>query len=289
MADFDLPNIAKLTRGVSKIFNDLQSAPEAEYKTIATVNVTKSHTVDYAWLGDVPKMSEWIDARSKAGLKDYTYAIAKKDWEASITVKRDDFVFDNLNLVKPKIQQLSHAVIEHYNDLVYSLIPTNGVCYDGQPFFGEHAIGKVKYSNKTTAKLTTDALFAAITAMTTIKTENGKRMKIKPNLLLIAPNLLQTAKTILGAKTIEGTDNIAANLLELKVVHDLPTNAWCVLDTTQPLKPFILQISKTAKLEADTSKMFDEKQVYYGVDTMDNAGYGFWQMAYYSDGSAKSA
>jgi phage major head subunit gpT-like protein len=46
-----------------------------------------------------------------------------------------------------------------------------------------------------------------------------------------------------------------------------------------------LQITKEGKIEEDRSKMFDGKKILYGIDTMDNAGYGFWQMAYYSDGS----
>lgn len=289
MANFDLPNIALLTKGVKKIFGELKKAPNKDYLAIATEVKTKSHTVDYAWLNEVPSMSHWVGARNVATLGDNTYPIVKKDWEATIKVSRDDFVFDNLGIVKPKVQQLHHSVIKHYNSLVHSLITTNGVCFDGAPFFGVHTVGAglgaVNYSNMGTDDLTEGALFAVIGFMQGINDEQGEPLGIEPTMLCIAPNLLRKAKTILGAKTIAGSDNIALNLLELRVVPNMPANAWCVLDTSQPLKPFILQITKEGKIEEDRSKMFDQKIIVYGIDTMDNAGYGFWQMAYYSDGS----
>ena len=285
MPDFNLANIRTLTGQVKKTFDGLKT-PTADYADIATVVNTKSHTVNYAWLATVPSMKEWIGSRDEKTLADRTYHIVKKDWEATISVMRDDFLFDNLGLVKPKVQQLHHSVVKHYNTMVHSLITANGNCFDGQPFFGAHDVAGTTYDNSGTASLSEEALFDVIGMMSGIKDEEGEPLGIEPNRLLIAPNLLKTAKTILGSKVIAGSDNIAHNLLELKVVASMPANSWCVLDTTQPLKPFILQISKKGKVEEDTTKMFSEKRVIYGVDTMDSAGYGFWQMAFFSDGTA---
>lgn len=289
MANFDLPNVALLTKGVKKIFGEMQNTPNKDYLDIATEVKTKSHTVDYAWLNTVPSMSAWVGARNVAKLGDNTYPIVKQDWEATVEVMRDDFIFDNLGIIKPKLQQLHHSVIKHYNSLVHSLITTNGVCFDGAAFFGPHTVGAglgaVVYNNFGTAKLTEQAVFDVIGFMQSIKDEQGEPLGINPTVMLIAPNLLKTAKTILGARTIAGSDNIAMNLLELKVVPNMPANAWCVLDTSQPLKPFILQITKEGKIEEDRSLMFSAKKILYGIDTMDNAGYGFWQMAHYSNGT----
>ena len=284
MPSFDLANIRLLTNQVKKAFDGLK-APKQAYEEIATVVKTKSHTVNYAWLATVPSMTEWLGARDEKTLADRTYHIVKKDWEASISVMRDDFMFDNLGIVKPKVQQLHHSVVKHYNAMVHKLITENGNCFDGQPFFGEHDVAGTTYNNSGTASLSEDALFAAISMMLEIKDEEGEPLGIEPNRLLISPNLLKTAKTILGSKVIDGSDNIAHNLLQLQVIPTMPEDSWSVLDTTQPLKPFILQITKDGKVEEDTSKMFSEKRVIYGVDTMDSAGYGFWQMAFFSDGT----
>jgi len=289
MANFDLPNIALLTKGVKKIFGELQNKPDRDYLAIATEIKTKSHTVDYAWLKTVPSMSAWVGTRNINKLGDNTYPIVKQDWEATIQVMRDDFLFDNLGIVKPKVQQLHHSVIKHYNSLIYSLITTNGVCFDGAPFFGPHTVGTgvgaPVYNNSGVAKLTELALFDVISFMQGIKDEQGEPLGINPSMLLIAPNLLRTAKQIIGARTLAASDNIAFNLLDVKVIPNMPANSWVVLDTTQPLKPFILQITKEGKIEEDRTKMFSDRYVLYGIDTMDNAGYGFWQMAHYSNGT----
>ena len=289
--DYTLENVHQLTKGVNKLFNAaLKPAEKKDYLQIATLVNTKSHTVDYAWLGDLPIMKEWMNERQLKALSDHKYTIVKKDWEASIKVMRDDFLFDNLGIVKPKINQLVHAIDKHYNDLVADLITSNGVCYDGKKFFATHVVKvngvNTNFKNISNKPLSEDELFKVYEFMTTIQDSNGTALNVKPNKLLVAPDLFKTARTILGAKTINATDNIAYNLLDLMVVSQMPAKSWAVLDATQELKPFILQISKPAKLSEDTTKMFDDKSVRYGVDTMDNAGYGFWQMAYFSSGGA---
>lgn len=288
--DFTLENVKKLTKGVSKIFNKgIKNESKKEYLEVASEVNTKSHTVDYTWLAELPAMKEWIGKRALKTLKDYFYTISKKDWESSISVKRDDFIFDNLGIVTVKVNQLIHTINKHYNNLVFGLIALNGTCFDGKKFFDTHEVGEKTYTNLTDAKLTEDALFDAIAFMQSIEDENGDALGIEPSLLCVAPDLYKTAKKILGSKVIEGSDNIALDMVKLKIVRQMDKGTWCLLDTTQPLKPFILQITKVGKLEEDTSDMFKEKKVHYGVDTMDNAGYGFWQMAYFSSGDAGDA
>jgi phage major head subunit gpT-like protein len=60
--------------------------------------------------------------------------------------------------------------------------------------------------------------------------------------------------------------------------------AWFLLDTTRPLKPLIFQRRKQPKFtalnqETDTN-VFMRKEYLYGIDCRDNAGFGFWQMAF---------
>ncbi len=43
-------------------------------------------------------------------------------------------------------------------------------------------------------------------------------------------------------------------------------------------------MSKTAETD---DNVFMKKQFLYGADSRGNAGFGFWQMAFGSDGSAK--
>lgn len=62
--------------------------------------------------------------------------------------------------------------------------------------------------------------------------------------------------------------------------------AWFLMDTSRPLKPLIFQQRKKPKFTAlnqDTDhNVFMRKEYLYGIDCRDNAGFGFWQMAFAS-------
>ncbi|MDE7010744.1 MAG: Mu-like prophage major head subunit gpT family protein, partial [Oscillospiraceae bacterium] len=57
----------------------------------------------------------------------------------------------------------------------------------------------------------------------------------------------------------------------------------------RPVKPLIYQQRKKAKFVSKTQEtdenVFMKKQFLYGADSRGNAGFGFWQMAYGSDGT----
>lgn len=61
-------------------------------------------------------------------------------------------------------------------------------------------------------------------------------------------------------------------------------NLWALLDTRQPLKPFIFQKRQDYKFQAfakDTDEsVFMRKEYKYGVDARAAFGYGLWQLAY---------
>jgi len=70
-------------------------------------------------------------------------------------------------------------------------------------------------------------------------------------------------------------------------------NAWFLLDTSRPLKPLIFQRRKAPKFvalnqETDTN-VFMRDEFLYGIDCRDNAGFGFWQMAFGSKDTLDSA
>ncbi|WP_324171988.1 Mu-like prophage major head subunit gpT family protein [Sulfurimonas sp.] len=283
-------NVKNLTKGVVKIFNDSFKDTPKDYEKYATVVPTKHHTVDYAWLANFPAMKEWVNDRDLKDLTAHKYTISKKDWEASVTVSRDDVLFDNLGFVKPRVTDLAHVAVEHYNSYIGSLITTNGLCFDGKNYFDtKHKIGAATAVNKNNFKFTSSNLMSVYSEMLNRKNENGKPYRIKPTLVYIAANLLADAMKILKSDQIDGSTNTTKDLVEYVVLPELAVGTWCMVDNSRPLKPFIIQITKKAEIESDDSEMFKSKKIHYGVDTMDNAGYSFWQLAYFSDGTQKKA
>lgn len=286
--------LTAINKSFSKIFNDALGKSETHYKKIATVieNV-KSITVEYAWLGDTPKMREWIGDRVLNNLKAFGYSITKKDYEATIEVNRDAIEYDQLGIVKPRIEQLAHEGDQHYDETLFELLEANGNCYDGKPFFDtKHKIGEFEFSNLGEKKLTQESFLAAREEMRGLVSDTGKSLKIKPNLLIVPPELESIAIQILKASTINGGDsNITKGMAEYLVVDDLTdATAWYLMDTSKPIKPLVLQINKPIKFTAMDSlsdeSVFMRKSFRYGTDSQDNVGYGLWQLAYKSTGTA---
>lgn len=62
---------------------------------------------------------------------------------------------------------------------------------------------------------------------------------------------------------------------------------WYLLDNSRALKPIIFQQRKAPTFVAKTAEtddnVFDRNEFLYGVDSRDNVGYGFWQLAYRSN------
>ena len=285
--------LTAISKGFKKIFNEALGKAETNYRKVATVieNV-KSITVEYAWLGDTPKMREWIGDRVLRDLKAFGYSITKKDYEATIEVNRDAIEYDQLGIVKPRIRQLAYEGDLHYDETLFALLEANDTCYDGKAFFAtDHDVGGTAFSNLGTKKLSQASFLEARKQMRGLVSDTGKSLKIKPNLLIIPPELEEIAIKILKASTINGGDsNITKGIADYLVVDDLTDpNAWYLFDTTKPLKPLILQINKPIKFRAMDSltdeAVFMRKSFRYGIDSQDNVGYGLWQLAYKSDGS----
>jgi len=284
-----------ISQGFKTIFNNAIGKREGTYRRISTVieNV-KTLTVSYAWLGDTPKMREWIGDKVLKDLKAFKYEITKKDFEATIEVDRDDIKYDNIGVVKPRIEGMAQEADQHYDETLYEMIEANGICYDGQAFFSNtHDIGGTNFSNLSTgvsSALSQASFLAQRQEMRGLVSESGKSLKIKPNLLVIPPELEAMAIKILVADRVDSGDtNITKGMAEYLVVDDLtnPTS-WYLLDDSKYLKPFIVQINEKPKfvaMDSDTDdNAFMRKKYRFSVEAEDNCGFGLWQLAHKSTG-----
>ena len=109
---------------------------------------------------------------------------------------------------------------------------------------------------------------------------------------MVPPSLESTARKIIKADEIEGTTNTMKDTAEILVLPDLADQEtqWYLLCTRRPVKPLIYQQRKPAKFVAKTNEtddnVFFSKHCFgSGQWTRGNAGFGFWQMAYFSDGT----
>lgn len=286
MAKLDAAYMAQVSKGFAKVFNDALKDENEDYKKLATEIYANTMSVDYGWVGDIPNMFEWVGERSLKDLSANLYTITRKKWESTIQVARDVIEYDSLGVVKPRIQAMAEAVREHYDELVFGLLETNGTCYDGKNFFAtDHNVGNTSFKNLLTLPLTQENFLKARTEMRGITNEYGNPLRIRPSLLIVPPELEVEAIKILKAQTLaNGSSNITYGMCDYIVSDQLSDDkSWYLFDTTRALKPLILQINKKVEfsgLDKPTDEnVFMRDTFLYGIRTEDNAGYGLWQLA----------
>jgi len=288
-------NLRGIYVGFNTLFNRALTTVNPLYTEVATVTPSTTDAETYAWLGDIPGMREWIGDREVQNLSASDYTIKNKDFELTIGIDRNAIEDDKIGLFNPSIEMLGQSAAMHPDKLVFSLLKNgfNEKCFDGKAFFSsEHMIGKSKVSNKGTAKLSLDAYIAARSGMMSLTNSKGEALNLVPNLLVVPPALEKAAMDITEADFINGTRNTMRGTAKPLVVPQLAGSdtAWFLMCTTMPVKPLIYQQRKKVKFVSKTNetddKVFMSKTFIYGADSRGNAGFGFWQMAYGSDGTA---
>lgn len=137
MAMVTATTLQALRTAVSMAYNDGFKAITPQYQKVAsTINSsTKSNT--YAWLGEMPKMREWVGDRVINDMAEKGYVIENKQYESSIGVKRTDLEDDNIGTYSLLYNQLGRTTAIFPEELVFGLLKDgfNQTCYDGKKFF----------------------------------------------------------------------------------------------------------------------------------------------------------
>ena len=248
----------------------------------------------YAWLGALPGMREFLDERSPMDPKPYSYAIKNKTWESTLSIDRAALEDDQYGQIALRVRQMALVAKQHLDSIVFGLLGQGFTAdgYDGVPFFGTHTQGAAQ-SNKGTDSLSASSLQAAITQMMRFTDDQGKPMGTRPSLLIIPPELYWEATQLLNSSfypdLIPGSgQDLATNplrgMLTLLTTPYLssPSN-WFLLDTGRVVRALVLQMRKEFEfqaLESSSENGFLRDQFLYGVRARYNAGFGDWRAAY---------
>lgn len=137
--------LESINKGFNTTFQKGFAGYTAMMSSIATVINSTSSEETYGWLGDVPKLREWIGDRQLKSLESKGYSIRNRKFEATIGVIRDDIEDDKLGLYGPRIEMLGFSASQHPDEIMFELInaSTTTLCFDGQNFFDtDHPVGK---------------------------------------------------------------------------------------------------------------------------------------------------
>lgn len=287
--------------GLSTIFNNNFEAAPSQWSKIAMLVSSQTAANDYKWMANFPQMKKWIDEKNVKSLAAHSYAIENEDWEVTVEVNRNDIEDDNLGIYAPQAQMAAFSAKRLPDEIVFGLVDGGFVnpCFDGEAFFSAtHKVKKANVSNKGTKKLSIATYAAAKAsygdariAMMKFKDDEGRPLHIKPNILLVPPALADTANALMTTDRLEdGKPNIYKGTCEVVVDSQLSNDdAWFLLDTTKPIKPFIYQERKkpvfVQQTDMASDDVFSRKKFKFGAEARAAGGYGFWQLAYGSDGS----
>jgi len=279
MATFEETSI-----GFKSIFQKTYNDTNAEAKVLATEVKSNDLSEKYAWLGNFPNMKEWIGERDVKALSNFGYALDNKLFEASVTVPNLHIEYDKVGLYKPAIEQMAQNAKLFGSELVADVLINGHVnlCYDGKAFFADdHAMGLDTYDNKAPGVLNSENIIAGRTFMQSIKNTGGKTMRIAPNLIVCGPANLANVITALGKEYKAGGEtNTTYKMMDYLILPEIEGLEWFMLDTSKPLKPFILQIAKDGIFESSNDDKFMKDHALFGTKSFMNAGYGLWQLAF---------
>lgn len=129
--------ISSLRVGFGDEFQRALAETPTDYQKVATVVPSSNAANTYGWLGQFPKLREWVGDRIVKDMKAQAYQVQNKLYEGTVGVKRTDIEDDNVGVYKPLFAEMGRAASAHADEIVFGLLAagetTNG--YDGQPFF----------------------------------------------------------------------------------------------------------------------------------------------------------
>lgn len=275
-----------------KAFNNLEDPKEIAPYIMETSS--EGSDEEYGWLGQSPSMSEWVDERKLKSLNSFGYKLKNKDYEATISVKRNDLEDDRLNAVNIRINDLAaKAKQTHPRKLMFDALVagTTELCYDGVAFFSaSHSEGdsgtqsNIHTGTGVTLALLKDDIDAVIAKMKGLKDDTGEPFKEgEIQIGVIVPLGLEAKFKELNTleKINDNTNPLKgrfASILSSGRLTD--ANDWYLADVSAGLKPFIRQIRQPVQfssLENESDNGFMRKIYHYGVDSREVFGYGLWQ------------
>ncbi len=262
------------------------------WKRYATSVPSSSRKNLYAWLGQFPKLREWVGDRQVLSLMNNGYEIENKPFESTVKVPRVDIEDDEYGVYSPLMEQMGYAANYFPDEELFGLL-NNGFttdCFDGQPFFdADHPVGIAGQTGMTTVSnvqtgtgpawflldisrplkplvwqwrkqpefiskvdpRTSDDVFmknefvygvdlragmgfgfwqmaaasqqpvnaanveALYTGMTMLTSNEGRKLGIKPQVMLCGPSTYFIARALIEAQMISATSNTLYKIIEL--------------------------------------------------------------------------
>lgn len=150
-------SLRDLFTGFNTSFNKGLKNTTSHWDKIAMRVPSTAASENYSWLTDMPGIREWLGERLINSLSAARYVVENREFELTISVRRNHIEDDKYGLYGPRIEQMGYETARHPDELVFGVLKdgTTKECYDRQYFFdtdhsGYDAAGeKITVSNLT--------------------------------------------------------------------------------------------------------------------------------------------
>jgi len=302
---------------IGSFFNQLESLLGASWINLISMFFDSDQESEtYKWLGMSPALREWLGGREAHGFRENGLTIINKKFEATLGIPVDWIRRDKTGQINIRVGELARRAVEHWAKLVSTLIAngtgaTSGLCYDGQYFFdNDHSEGDsgtqknlltatevpaltVTTATKPTPEEAATAILGVIAYMLTYKDDKGEPMNdgARKFLVMTSPilwpylapgiysNMVGSGDSNPLSSIVEKTDFEVAVVANSRLTY---TTQFAVFRADAKTKPLIRQEEEGIKMSAlaeGSDHEFKEDEHLFGVKTLRNVGYGYWQQA----------
>ena len=129
--------LASVQTGFKAAFQIGFAGAESQYAKVAMTTKSGTAQETYTWLGQFPRMREWIGDRVINNLSAEGWTIPNREFEQTIAVPRTKIEDDQYGIYKPMFQEMGKDAADQPDRLVFELMAQgfDRPCYDGQRFY----------------------------------------------------------------------------------------------------------------------------------------------------------
>jgi phage major head subunit gpT-like protein len=288
-----------LFKGLRKVYDDVYKEWPEQFSQIFNVLTSEqSEETDYSVTGFklLDKASEAEPVNYQDALPGYSVTYKHDTFKGGFTVTKEMLDDDQYNVMKKKAAGLARAVrrtveteaAKVINGAFGTTVVTGGdgkaLCATDHPRLD----GGTAQSNKGTGKLTEANLLAGILAMRDLVDDQGQKIMVKPDKLVVAPYNEAKARILLESTQRTATANNDINPVKgalSLVVYDWITAAnkefWFLIDSTMNELNFFWR-EKPSFTEENS---FDTDSRKFKARCRFSVGFSDWHGVYGSDGT----
>lgn len=239
--------------------------------------VTGAGTV-HSWLDQIKSIHEWVGERVVNNIRIGRLAVTNRDFENTISVKRNDIEDDQYGLFAPLIGMMGADAESLWHKLAVAALVGNGGWADGNPFFcAGRVMGESVITNAATTAFSKAAVEGALASIRGWNLAGGEPADVTPEHLVVGPTLESAAKAVCeadieanAAGTLAVSNVSTARALKVRADARIRGNQWFITCRKGGIPPVAVQkrrVPTLTRLDRDTDEnVFMRGEYLYGTD-----------------------